>query len=421
MRTLERKKNNSFNSLLLFILSSVLVHGLLLLIFAKSRRSLPIAKPKTNQNPIDFVVVPPEETIKEPPPETTKIAPENSVAKGKVQPDLPVASNKVGEATKTPAIKNPTTPKAQPQKITPPQPQAIKPPITPKVVKPKVEPQPTQKTEPIAKPLPTKPEPVKTEAVKPEPAQPEIAKPAPAIAKAPKKALPLDQNHPLLSKPQTKKPAAIPEQNITQPKPTIAKAPKTPDPNIAKQPKNPAPTKPDANSLAATTRTNQPQIPTTIPKPAKVAPHPPSTPAPEANSSAASLLGGNLSKSAATDQGSTFFSAQANASQTALNFNNSSNARRDPNLGPYFAEVRRKVKRNWKPSRPNDTKQTVLTFSIQSNGQISGLKVTQSSGSEQIDRESLAAVQNAAPFAALPANLNYPQLNVEFNFNLYIY
>ena len=433
MRTLERKKNNSFNSLLLFLLSSVLVHGLLLLIFAKSRRSLPITKPKTNQNPIDFVVVPPEEKIKEPPPETTKIATDNSVAKGKVKPDLPVASNKVGEkptavkapaqsqaiktpnATKpSPAVK-PITPKAslkpepkpQPKQITPPQPQENKPPIKPEVVKTEPKPQIPQKTEAI-KPLPIKPEPVK---------------PEPAIAKAPKKALPLDKNHPLLSKPQTKKQALVPEQTIAKPNPnpTIAKAPKNPTPTISKQPKKPAPTQPDANALAATTRTTQPQIPKTIPQPAKVIPQPQKAPAPDANSGAASLLGGNLSKNSATDQGSTFFSAQANASQTALNFNNQSNARRDPNLGPYFAEVRRRVKRNWKPSRPNDTKQTVLTFSIQSNGQISGLKVTQSSGSEQIDRESLAAVQNAAPFAALPTELGYPQLNVEFNFNLYIY
>ena len=419
MKTLERKKDNSFNLLLLFILSSVIVHGLLLIIFTKSRRSLPIAKPKTNQNPIDFVVIPPEEAIKEPPPETNKIATDNSVAKGKVKPDLPVATNKPGDASaapKAPAQPAPTIKAIAPQ----PKPQVVKPPVKtpakPQAVKPEVKPQPPQKTEPIAKPLPIKPEPVKPEPVKTEPIKPE-----PAIAKAPKKALPLDKNHPLLSKPQTKKPEVIPEQTPTKPKPTIAKAPKTPAPTISKQPKTPSQTQPDADPLSATTRSTQPQIPKTSPQPAKVSPQPQQTPTSEANSGAASLLGGNLSKSSTTDQGSTFFSAQANASQTALNFNNSSNARRDPNLGPYFAEVRRKVKRNWKPSRPNDTKQTVLTFSIQSNGQISGLQVTQSSGSDQIDRESLAAVQNAAPFAAIPTELNYPQLNVEFNFNLYIY
>ena len=153
MRTLDRKKDNSFKTLLLFVLSSILVHGLLLIIFAKSRRSLPIVKPKTNQTPIDFVVVPPDETIKEPPPETKKIATDNSVAEGKVNPDLPVASNKLGEA---PIAVKPIAPKAPPKPeskpVNPPQPQAVKPPIKPEVVKP----EPPQKPE-LVKPEPVKP------------------------------------------------------------------------------------------------------------------------------------------------------------------------------------------------------------------------------------------------------------------------
>ena len=89
-------------------------------------------------------------------------------------------------------------------------------------------------------------------------------------------------------------------------------------------------------------------------------------------------------------------------------------------MGPYFAEVRRRVKQNWRPSAPRNNRHTVLSFSIQRNGQIAGLKIKQSSGSPQADRESLEAVQKSGPFAALPANFPNQQLDVEFNFNIYV-
>ena len=63
--------------LLLFILASILVHGLGLLMFALYQRSSPVTKEETESKPIEFVVVP-EGTEVEPPPETEKQANENS-------------------------------------------------------------------------------------------------------------------------------------------------------------------------------------------------------------------------------------------------------------------------------------------------------------------------------------------------------
>ena len=89
-------------------------------------------------------------------------------------------------------------------------------------------------------------------------------------------------------------------------------------------------------------------------------------------------------------------------------------------MGPYLAEIRRRVRRNWNPSSPGNNRHTVLVFSIQRNGQITGLRVIQSSGSDQVDRQSLEAVQKSGPFAALPQNFPHQELNVEFNFNIYV-
>ena len=136
-------------------------------------------------------------------------------------------------------------------------------------------------------------------------------------------------------------------------------------------------------------------------------------------SGAASLLGGTQSRSLSDDSGSSFFNPKANASQQALN-PRGLDARQDLDLGPYFAEIRRRVRRNWKPSVPINNRHTVLAFSIQRNGQITGLRVIQSSGSDKIDRESLEAVQKSGPFSALPANFPDEQLKVQFKFNIYI-
>ena len=136
-------------------------------------------------------------------------------------------------------------------------------------------------------------------------------------------------------------------------------------------------------------------------------------------SGSASLLGGTQSRSLSQDGEDFFFDSDLNATQQARN--SSGADARQFDLGPYFAEIRRRVKQNWQPSAPKNDRQTVLAFSIQRNGQITGLTVRKSSGSPQVDSDSLEAVKNAAPFAPLPGDFPYQEVNVEFNFNINIY
>ena len=72
--------------LLWFILGSAIVHGLLLLLFARYEATKPEAN-KEESKPIDFVVVPPEEETEEPPPETNNRAADNSIARQNTQPE----------------------------------------------------------------------------------------------------------------------------------------------------------------------------------------------------------------------------------------------------------------------------------------------------------------------------------------------
>lgn len=188
-------------------------------------------------------------------------------------------------------------------------------------------------------------------------------------------------------------PAAEPEpEPVPPPEPTPPAAEPEPDPVATRLPPEP-----------------DPEPPQTTPPPTQ----------PEENS-ASSLLGGDYQRTLANGGGDAFFSPEALEYESVLN-PGQINALKDIDLGPYFDEVRRSVKSNWKRSYQVEEYTTFLTFDIQKNGQITGLRVTQSSGSEQVDRESLEAVQNSAPFAPLPPDFPLESLGVRFSFNIYIY
>ena len=434
MTTVERKgKINiqiSLDPFLLFVLTSILIHGIGLLMLVLSNRSLPAARQERESTPIDFVVVPPEESPEEPPPDTERRAVNNSVAKGKVNPELPSATDKIGneEAITNSESSQAVQPDIQKAPSVPATPQTPQP--------PKVEPQPVTPPPSIAK----VPKPANTPSA-PTPPSPSIPKPveqsqqlveqspsvtpSPSLAKVPK---------PAIAPPNT----TLPPEEI-KPVPPVVEKPKpiekTPllselDSTSIPLPK-PVPPPEEKPSRATETATPKPDLPPVAtnlppkPKPLEppsvpeTVPTPPSEQETPVGSGSASLLGGTYRKTLSEDSSSSFFNPQANASQQAFN-PSGSDARQDLNLGPYFDEIRRRVKRNWKPSSAGDNRHTVLVFSIQRNGQITGLRVVQSSGSEKVDRESLEAVQKSGPFAALPENFPNEQLNVEFNFNIYV-
>lgn len=448
MTTAKRKEKHniqiSFDPFLLFILTSVLVHVLGIAIFVLADRSRQDTSQETEVTPIDFIVVPPEEATEEPPPDTERRAINNSIAKGKVNPDLPSATNKIGnEAATTTPKSSPTippniaktpansvarqTPPPQLESTPPPESTPVKPsPPLPPVQKTPTREQPpasSATTPPLVKPV--KPSPSVSKAPSTPTSSSEEVKPAPSVTKKPKpiektpltsefkpRSIPLPKLEPLPEKePETTTPQPDPPPVATKPKP------------LKPSTEEILPEKPQPDAPPVATKLPD-QSPSTNETESSSAPVSPSASPPEqqtpVGSGSASLLGGTYRKSAGEDGASSFFKPEANASQQALN-SSGSDARQDLDMGPYFAEIRRRVKRNWQPSSANRNRHTVLAFSIQRNGQITGLRVSQSSGSSKVDGESLEAVQKAGPFAALPANYPNEQLDIVFSFNLYLH
>jgi periplasmic protein TonB len=206
-----------------------------------------------------------------------------------------------------------------------------------------------------------------------------------------------------------------PGNTATTPQPTTAIKPKVAEPiKPATSPK-----KPTSNSVATRSR-SVPPLPPKKNEPAPSQPQPVPSPSPSTgtNSGAASLLGGSFKRSIQEDSGSSFFSTQTTANKEAPYA--TLDAQQD-DLAPYFDEIRRRVKRNWQPFSPGQEQYTVIVFSIQRSGQMTGLKVLQTSGNEQVDRDALDAIAQSAPFDALPQSFPRDRLDVQFNFSIYIH
>ena len=440
MTTVKRKSrlHSQFrlDPFVLFVTSSVAIHGLALWGFFFKRSQITEQEEPTR---IDVVIVPPEESTVEPPLDTERQANKNSVAKGDVKPELPTASDRTNSEK---AVATPASPmqKESPPIVPPTPPQKSTPPVT--------APTPPQKsTPPVTAPAVPQSETAQTppNEIKPEPL---VKEPKPVPPQHPEPVA----NTPLVS--ESKKPVSLPVRPATEENPFRSDLPSRSEvTKFLPQPQTPStetenPFKTDLPSKPEVTESlPQPQTPPTetepdlppvatnsqpLPKPIEPTPTEtspqnasvPETPTSESatavGSGAASLLGGTQSRNSSEDSDSTFFAPEANASVQAAN-SSGVDARQNLDLGPYLAEVKQRVRQNWHSPNVDDSRQTVITFSIQRNGQIRGLQITQSSGSPQLDNEFIAAIQKSAPFAPLPANYPNSQLNIVYNLNINVY
>lgn len=80
----------------------------------------------------------------------------------------------------------------------------------------------------------------------------------------------------------------------------------------------------------------------------------------------------------------------------------------------YLNNIRSKVERNWKPPFHDSKKSVKLQFTIFSNGKISNVVVTGSSGNSAVDNLGIRAIKLASPFGKLPAGFSGKSLEIEY-------
>lgn len=90
---------------------------------------------------------------------------------------------------------------------------------------------------------------------------------------------------------------------------------------------------------------------------------------------------------------------------------------KEPDFGPYRAELQRRIKRNWYPPRGNESKKVVLLFKVSRDGRLLSLNVQRSSGDPETDNAALQAVKLSSPFRPLPPEYRENAINIEFSFD----
>ncbi len=91
-------------------------------------------------------------------------------------------------------------------------------------------------------------------------------------------------------------------------------------------------------------------------------------------------------------------------------------------FGAYAMLIRDKVAEKWRTeqvdSRIHKLPPAIVTFEIQRNGLVRGIRVTQSSGNYALDVSAQRAVTEASPFQPLPAAYEGNSATIEFWFQL---
>lgn len=92
----------------------------------------------------------------------------------------------------------------------------------------------------------------------------------------------------------------------------------------------------------------------------------------------------------------------------------------DVDFGPYMADMQRRVKRCWFPPRGEESKRVVLSWKIDSDGKVTGVKVEKSSGVKIADAAAVRAVNEAAPMRPLPVGAP-PSVDIQFTFDYNVF
>ncbi len=95
-------------------------------------------------------------------------------------------------------------------------------------------------------------------------------------------------------------------------------------------------------------------------------------------------------------------------------------ARKDVDFGPYMAELQRRIKRVWFPPKIARSKRVQVIFKVHRNGEMTNLRLANSSGLTAADEAALKAIEAAAPFHPLPAGAP-ADVDIEFTFDYNVF
>ena len=89
-------------------------------------------------------------------------------------------------------------------------------------------------------------------------------------------------------------------------------------------------------------------------------------------------------------------------------------------FGPFMADLQRRIKRAWYPSKGKESKRVVVRFKVHRLGELSDLQLERTSGDKIADDAALEAVRKAEPFENLPEGAA-DQVDIQFTFDYNVF
>ncbi|MBS1990053.1 MAG: TonB C-terminal domain-containing protein [Cyanobacteria bacterium SZAS LIN-3] len=89
-------------------------------------------------------------------------------------------------------------------------------------------------------------------------------------------------------------------------------------------------------------------------------------------------------------------------------------------FGSYMAGLQRSIKQHWRPSRTENSRKTVVKFTVGRDGEISHARVLHSSGDKDQDQAALDALTDLGRAEPLPAG-SPPAVEIEFTFDYNVF
>ena len=106
------------------------------------------------------------------------------------------------------------------------------------------------------------------------------------------------------------------------------------------------------------------------------------------------------------------------------NYNNDKNYEKSdaeilvkPDFDSYMKELKKDIKANWNPPKGNENKTVVLLFKVAKDGNLISHKIHKSSGTANVDRAALKAIELTAPFRPLPEDFQGQNIDIQFTFD----
>lgn len=300
------------------------------------------------------------------------------------QKPLTETKNRAERDTRAGGKNNPRQPESEPQPKAAPKAQSQ--------AQPKPRPQPQQqpkqqpRPQPKAQPQPRQPQPKQQQQPQPQPPRPQ-------------------------PKANTQPPMPIPFVSKA-PKPMLPKNPMAPPINIASGPKAAGPSSNvgpiTSNKIASSSSSGSSGS---------------SGPAPITLNSPTKGGGGSPGSSSRPSSGSSRYGSGNPGNPSAGNAKGAPgiNAKKDPDFGPYMAELQRRIKRNWDPPKGSQSKRVILLFTVARDGRLLNLRTYKSSGEPPTDRAAVSAVQLSAPFRELPSDFSGSSIDIQFTFDYNVF